>query len=1148
MPEPAGNPEVIFLAALDRTTPQERVAYIEGACAGQPGLLQRVRELLAAHEQSRGPLDVPPPDLDVTVDLPAVAEMVGVHIGPYKLLQQIGEGGMGTVYMAEQQEPVRRKVALKIIKPGMGSAQVIARFEVERQALALMDHQNIARVLDAGTTEDGRPYFVMELVHGVSITRFCDDYQLTPRQRLELFIPVCHAIQHAHQKGIIHRDIKPSNVLVTLYDDKPVPKVIDFGVAKAIEQPLTEKTLFTQFGGMVGTFEYMSPEQAELNALGVDTRSDVYSLGVLLYELLTGTTPLEKKRLRTAALDELVRLIREEEPPRPSTRLSSSGTLAEVAAARRTEPAQLSRLVRGELDWIVMRALEKDRSRRYDSASSLARDVECYLHDEPVQAGPPSAAYRLRKFVKRNRGVVLAAAVVLLTLVAGVIGTTVGLVRALQSEQRAVTARDEEIRQRERAVLAEKDAIERANDAITARKDADREKKTAEEERDRARFQALRAEGARHVFQIDQALRAWGQHDVIEAERLLATVEEPLHQSWEQRHVRDLCRRQALPLTGHSFSVWSVALSHDGKQVISGAGRIGQPGEVKVWDATTGQNLLTLTGHSDQVSSVAISADGSRIVSASLDRTVRVWDAEGHHLRTLEGHTLGVFSVAISADGKRIASGDGDFEKPGEIKVWDAETGKEKLSLKGHANYVHSVAISADGQWIVSGGGDGTVRVWDAATGERKHNLKKHTAAVMSVAISPDGKRLVSGGYDRAVRVWDSQTGHELRSHQHTGFVTSVAISGDSQRLVAGSQDGRAVKVWNLATGEELLTLLGHTAFVNGVAISHDGKRIVSGSFDRTVRVWDISARQDQLSFKAPTDRLLSLAMDRAGRRLATSFASTPGTMKVWDTATCRDTLTLETFTRGVALSADGKRIVTGSEFGNDPPLGKVWDAATGRQVLTLQGHEFGVWSMAFSADGRRIATGSMDTTVKVWDAQTGLELRTLKGHTFPVYSVAFSADGKRLVSGSYDNTARVWDAVTGKELYVLTGHKQPVHCVAISGDGQWIASASEDQTVKVWDASTGKVLHTLEGHTGRVDSVAISADSQRIASAGADATVRIWDARTGQEKIILKGHAGAIRGIAFSEDGQSLVSASEDGTIKVWAAPISKPNQPTAR
>jgi tetratricopeptide (TPR) repeat protein len=339
---------------------------------------------------------------------------------------------MGIVFMAEQTQPVQRKVALKIIKPGMDSAQVIARFEAERQALAMMDHQNIARVLDAGATASGRPYFVMELVHGVPITQFCDDRKLTPRQRLELFVPVCQAIQHAHQKGIIHRDIKPSNVLVTMSDDKPVPKVIDFGVAKAMEQRLTEKTLFTQFGALVGTFEYMSPEQAELNAFGVDTRSDIYSLGVLLYELLTGTTPLERRRLRQAALAEVVRLIKEEDSPRPSRRLSSSNNLANIAAARGTAPAQLSSLLRGDIDWIVMKCLEKDRTRRYETANGLTRDILHHLADEPVEACPPSAAYRLKKYVRRNRGRVVAACLVLLALAGGL-----GAVIAVQSAANA---------------------------------------------------------------------------------------------------------------------------------------------------------------------------------------------------------------------------------------------------------------------------------------------------------------------------------------------------------------------------------------------------------------------------------------------------------------------------------------------------------------------------------------------------------------------------------------------------------------------------------------------------------------------------------------------------------------------------------------
>jgi eukaryotic-like serine/threonine-protein kinase len=472
----------IFLAAIDIASPAEREAYVARACEENPQLRAEVQALLAAHGQSGDLLDAPD-RAAMTID--QSAERPGTQIGPYKLLQQIGEGGMGVVYMAEQTEPVQRKVALKLIKPGMDSRQIIARFEAERQALAMMDHVNIARVLDAGTIpiadlglqnadckseisnlqsaiSPGRPYFVMELVHGVPITKYCDDNRLTPRQRLELFVPVCQAIQHAHQKGIIHRDIKPSNVMVTLYDGKPVPKVIDFGVAKATEQKLTERTLFTQYGTMVGTLEYMSPEQAEMSALGVDTRSDIYSLGVLLYELLTGSTPLSSKRMKEAAYAEILRLIKEEEPPKPSTRLSDSGeALASISAQRHTEPAKLSKLMRGELDWIVMKTLEKDRNRRYETANAFAADVQRYLNDEPVQACPPSAMYRFRKFARRNKAAIGVAGMVLFFLV--LLGSGAGW--ALRDRE----AREQEIAQQTARKLAlTEEGIRQALDRGTA--------------------------------------------------------------------------------------------------------------------------------------------------------------------------------------------------------------------------------------------------------------------------------------------------------------------------------------------------------------------------------------------------------------------------------------------------------------------------------------------------------------------------------------------------------------------------------------------------------------------------------------------------------------------------------------------------------
>jgi non-specific serine/threonine protein kinase/serine/threonine-protein kinase len=422
--------EALFHAAL-AIPPDQRAAYLAERCP-DPAARRRVADLLAAHDRPAGPLDSPA--TGAFLSNPPVADAPGspgTVIGPYKLLQPLDEGGMGEVWVADQERPVKRRVALKLIKPGMDSAQVLRRFEAERQALALMDHTNIAKVLDAGTSEQGRPYFVMELVKGVPITKYCDELHLSVRERLDLFVPVCQAIQHAHQKGVIHRDIKPSNVLVAMQDGKPVPKVIDFGVAKALHQRLTEQSMYTEIGAVLGTLEYMSPEQAELSALDVDTRADVYALGVLLYELLTGSTPLDRKRLRSAAFVEMLRIIKEEEPPRPSTRLTQShDSLASLAAQRRTEPKRLAKEVRGELDWIVMKCLEKDRTRRYETASGLARDLQRHLADEAVEACPPSATYRVRKLVRRHKGPVLAAAAVVLALTGGIIGTTWGLVRA----------------------------------------------------------------------------------------------------------------------------------------------------------------------------------------------------------------------------------------------------------------------------------------------------------------------------------------------------------------------------------------------------------------------------------------------------------------------------------------------------------------------------------------------------------------------------------------------------------------------------------------------------------------------------------------------------------------------------------------------
>src|SRR5262245_34026368 len=405
------NEQTLFAEALERADPQERAAFLDQACSGDATLRKRIERLHAQHQHAGSFLEVPARDPVATVDEAPITERPGTMIGRYQLVEEIGEGGMGSVWMAQQTEPVKRLVALKLIKAGMDSKQVLSRFEAERQALALMDHPNIAKVLDGGLHEH-RPFFVMELVKGVPITDYCDARKLTPKERLELFVPVCQAIQHAHQKGIIHRDIKPSNVLIALYDDRPVVKVIDFGVAKATGAALTERTIDTGFGGVVGTPQYMSPEQATFNNLDIDTRSDVYALGVLLYELLTGSPPFTRKELEKKGLLEMLRVVREEEPPRPSTKLSTADALPTLSANRGTEPKKLTGLLRNELDWIVMKALEKDRARRYQTANGFAADVQRYLSGDAVLAHPPSVGYRMSKFARRNRRALATAGVV----------------------------------------------------------------------------------------------------------------------------------------------------------------------------------------------------------------------------------------------------------------------------------------------------------------------------------------------------------------------------------------------------------------------------------------------------------------------------------------------------------------------------------------------------------------------------------------------------------------------------------------------------------------------------------------------------------------------------------------------------------------
>jgi len=1081
----------IFDEALEIGDPQQRKDFVFRSCGTDEALRQEVEDLLRVEgvnsqflpEEPQG-MPLSPAGLSIgrssqCAGNGSLSREVGNRIGRYKVLQKLGEGGCGVVYLAEQKEPVQRKVALKVIKLGMDTRSVVARFKAEEQALARMDHPNIARVFDGGATEAGRPYFVMELVRGMKITEYCDQYELSTRERLELFVQVCQAVQHAHQKGIIHRDLKPSNILVTENGGSATPKVIDFGIAKATQGSLTDQTLFTAFEQFLGTPAYMSPEQSTITTAGIDTRSDIYSLGVLLYELLTGTTPFDTKKLMAAGLDEMRRTISEKEPERPSTRLSTMGkeNLALRAQYRKLEPPRLIHLVRGDLDWIVMKCLEKAPNQRYETVNGLAMDIKRYLSNEPVLARPPSHIYRFQKLVKRHRLGFTAVGGITAALIVGF-----GVSTWMYYQEREARA-----------------AVHRLL----------------------------------YVADMNLAQQAWEQNNMRSLRQWLEDTQTSSERGFEWYYWQRQCHLAWRTFRGHTNPVTSVAFSPDGKWIVTCSADT----TARVWDVASGRELLKFEQHTNKVTSVAISPDGRHIVTGSTDQTARVWDATtGLQLAILKGHTNEVMAVAFSPDGLRIATGSADNT----ARVWNAVSGNELLSFKEHSAAVCSVSFSSVDQRIVTSSRDNRAIVWDATTGRSLFRLKAEDGWFRSVAFSPDGQRILTGGSDKRVMVWEPFRDRTwFLPPVHSDQISSVAFSRDGQRIVTCSRD-RTAKIWEMSSHEELLTLKGHTAWVRSAAFSPDGQSIVTASDDNTAMLWKVDPSRELLTLKGHTNGIGSVAFSPDGERVLTG--SDDQQAKLWDVTTCRELrsftnhITLKgELTLSVAFSPTGSRIVTGGE----DQTGRVWEVDNGRELFTLQGHKFWIGSVAFSPDGSRIVTGSGDNTAKVWNAIDGGLLLTLKEHERRIWSVAYSPDGLRIVTGSGDGTAKVWNAKSGERLFTIRGHTDWVRSVAFSPDSRRIVTGSADKTARVWDATTGVELvpSQLKGHAAAVRSVAFSPDGRRIVTGSEDQTAKVWDAARGRELLTLKGHNSRVRSVAFSPDGLRIITGSQDQTAKVWTA-----------
>ena len=1025
--------------------------------------------------------------------LAAERETVGTQLGPYHLRQKIGEGGFGVVWMAEQLAPLQRRVALKILKAGMDSEEVIARFEAERQALALLDHPNIARVFDAGTTASGRPFFVMELVRGVPVTQYCDQNRLSAEARLRLFLPICQAVQHAHHKGIIHRDLKPSNILVTLHDGVPVPKIIDFGIAKALDQRLTERTLITRFHAFVGTPVYTSPEQMEMSGLDVDTRSDIYSLGVLLYELLAGRPPFDPAALLQSGFEAMRRTLRESDPPRPSHRLGTldAADRSTVAQQRGTDPARLQVFLRGDVDWIVMRCLEKDRTRRYDTAAALAEDIRRHLENEPIAARPPRPLYRIGKYIRRHRLGAAAIGAVTLSVLGGLIASSWALVLERAARARAVAAERAEAGLRQQAEAHRRTEAQRAS-------------RTSQALAEQLLAEGRTAEGLAHLV---RAARSDPDNPVV-GPRLLAAI---ATRNFALPVGEDLVGLAQAGYADGGRVLWTI--STDGvvqqRELTAGAGSVSLrlPPEVFAgggqgrfamsdsgrWLAVADRaGLVTqyrwpdsrragVCAHGRELAAMAYSPDDRWLLTAGFDGLVQVWETATSRLCGTLPHARPVGTLNFSADGARVVTSTGSR---GHWQVWRLPEGAALTPPLPALTTANQGAFNAAGTLLALADNYG-VNVCDARAGYRRLHRFEHDGPCYSLEFSPDGRRLVTTSDDATARLWEMPTGKPWGGPlRHGARLVAARFSRDGRKLFTHSGDG-AVHVWEVSTGRRLLEPIG-LGSAQSFALSGRDDEFLTLSQEGVARRW------------RPTPSALQPLRlpDEAERVSVTPDARRPDV--VW------------VLTRQALQTID---LLSGRALGAPRPL-----------PVPVR---FGVLAPGAAGAAVSLAAGGYE----IWDLRPPTLVRRPIQPVVQADSLHFSPDGRHLAALDARFNLRVWEASTGTLVLGPLPEVSRASAYAFSPDGRRVAVGTREAII-LYDLERRQPV----GEPLRFDGgnrIRFSADGAFLA-AGALNQVALWALREQPVRRHTLPHRGPVRGLVFSRDDRLLLTYTSMETL-LW-------------